>query len=103
MKRQVRQSETTAFLEGVGDLVTGLINTGLRSVAALITSGTEATQKMAVVILISFQKSRQHLCYSEKVTNFFFFYSGRWNGGSTIIVERISFIYASSRDVQSLL
>lgn len=49
VKRQTPQSDTNAFLEGVGDLVTGLISTGLRSVAALITSGGEATQKMAVV------------------------------------------------------
>lgn len=51
-KRQTSQTDSNAFLEGVGDLVTGLITAGLKSVAALITSGSEATQKMAVVKII---------------------------------------------------
>nr|CAH0110161.1 unnamed protein product [Daphnia galeata] len=50
VKRQSVQSDSTLFLDSVGDLVIGVITTGLRSVAALITSGNEATQKMAVAV-----------------------------------------------------
>ncbi|KAI9563872.1 hypothetical protein GHT06_011339 [Daphnia sinensis] len=50
VKRQTLQRDSTLFLDSVGDLVIGVINTGLRSVAALITSGNEATQKMAVAV-----------------------------------------------------
>uniref|UniRef100_A0A0P4ZHP4 Uncharacterized protein n=1 Tax=Daphnia magna TaxID=35525 RepID=A0A0P4ZHP4_9CRUS len=50
VKRQTLQRDSTLFLDSVGDLVVGVVNTGLRSVAALITSGNEATQKTAVAV-----------------------------------------------------
>lgn len=80
VKRQTQQSDTTAFLEGVGDLVTGLITTGLRSVAALITSGNEATQKMAVVI--------SYIIYSgNSVLQGFHILLGCWISGSSASLE----------------
>ena len=36
-------------MDGMSDLITAILNTGLRSISTLITSGSEATQKVAVV------------------------------------------------------
>jgi len=50
VKRQTYSQTNPEFLDGMTDLITALLTTGLRSVNALINSGAEATQKVAVAV-----------------------------------------------------
>jgi len=56
-------ASTVLFLDDVGGLVTGIINTGLRSLSVLIADGSVATRKLAAVSLHPSKKNQLFIVF----------------------------------------